>query len=141
MDPLTSQPSSQAEKTKKRRVLVIEDDPHTQLLLTKNLEFSGYEVLTACDGQEGVRVALERIPDLILLDLLLPRLDGWEVCRRLREPNSSVRTVPIMIVSIIGKDSMQPTQVMGPISFFNKPFQVQSLLGEIQRILGRAIGG
>lgn len=119
----------------KNRVLIVEDDPHTQLLICKNLEMSGYEVLTASDGEEGVRLALEKTPDLILLDLLLPRIDGWEVCRRLRDPGSSARNVPIMIVSIIGKDNMRPAQTIGAITFFNKPFQVHALLSEVGRIL------
>jgi len=119
----------------KGKVLIVEDDPHTQLLLSKNLEMSGYEVFTASDGEEGVRLALEKVPDLILLDLLLPRIDGWEVCKRLRDPNSAARDVPIMIVSIIGKDNMKPAQAMGPISFFNKPFQVNALLNEVGKIL------
>ena len=119
----------------KGKVLIVEDDPHTQLLLSKNLEMSGYEVFAASDGEEGVRLALEKVPDLILLDLLLPRMDGWEVCRRLRDPGSAAREVPIMIVSIIGKDNMRPAQTMGAITFFNKPFQVNALLNEVGRIL------
>ena len=129
--------SEPAAQIKKRRVLVIEDDEHTNLLLTKNLEISGYEVLSAFDGEEGVRLATEHLPEMILLDILLPKLDGWEVCRRLREPNTPTQEIPIMIVSIIGKGDMKPGPSMGPISFFNKPFQVKALLSEVSRILGR----
>jgi len=114
--------AKQMDQNKGRKVLIIEDDPHTQLLLTKNLELSGYEVSSASDGEEGVRVALKWAPDLILLDLL-------------RKPGSSSRDIPIMIVSIVGKDNMRPAQTMGAISFFNKPFQVHALLNEVQRIL------
>ena len=83
----------------------------------------------------GLRIALEQMPDLILLDLLLPHIDGWEVCRRLREPGSPLIRIPIIIVSVLATDALGSKSSMGPISLFNKPFEVQALLGEVQKII------
>ena len=66
------------------RVLTVEDEPDLRLILQDNLEFEGYEVLSAATGEEGLDIAMAKQPDLVLLDLLLPRMSGYEVCRRLR---------------------------------------------------------
>lgn len=123
---------------RRRKVLVIEDDKDTNLLFSDNLRGEDYEVFSVFDGEEGLKVAMEWRPDLILMDLLLPRIDGWEVCRRLREPSSPLIRTPIIIVSILAKDTMGSKRSMGPITIFNKPFEVKSLLSSVQQNLEHA---
>ena len=122
-----------------KRVLVIEDDEKTSLLLTDNLRQEGYEVIPVFDGETGVKAAMEQLPDIILLDLLLPKLDGWEVCRRLRQPGAATLSIPIIIVSVLAKDIASSTPPMGSISLFNKPFEVNALLTEVKRMIVQSV--
>ena len=81
--------------TRQLRVLVVEDNPHTRDILRLYLERSGYDLQTAADGRAGLQLAVDGKPDLVILDLMLPKLDGWAVCRSLRE----LSDVPILILS------------------------------------------
>ncbi len=78
------------------RVLTIEDEPEMQVILRDNLEDEGFEVLSAATGEEGLQLAMAKQPDLILLDLLLPRMSGYEACRRLRTEHF---TMPIIMLT------------------------------------------
>ena len=78
------------------RVLTVEDEPEMQVILRDNLEYEGFEVLSATTGEEGLQLAMATQPDLILLDLLLPRMSGYEVCRRLRTEHF---TMPIIMLT------------------------------------------
>ena len=118
---------------KKKKVLVIEDDQHINLLISDNLESAGYEVSSVFNGEEGVQRALYDIPDLIILDFLLPRMDGRYVCRRLRDAGSPARGIPIIIVSIMNKDMGLTDKGMGSITVMNKPFEVTVLLVEVKK--------
>ena len=79
-----------------KRILIIEDEQNIVDILAFNLQRDGYQTLEAMDGATGLELALERDPDLILLDLMLPRMDGFEVCRRLREAG---RTTPVIMLT------------------------------------------
>ena len=83
--------------TERKAILVVEDDPGIRLILRDALAAEGYQVMTAADGQEGLRQALESRPHLILLDVMLPFLDGFEVCRRLR---AGGLTSPVMMLTV-----------------------------------------
>ena len=122
-----------ASSAHKKKVLVIEDDEPTNMLLVENLLSDGYQAFSALSGTEGVKIAFEEKPDLILLDMLLPGMDGWEVCRRLREKTAPTHKVPIIIISIVAKDKI-PSGDMGPVIFFDKPFNINLLLTEINRL-------
>src|SRR5262245_22500621 len=80
------------------RVLVVEDEPDVAELLRFNLAREGYEVFQATNGADGLRQARELIPDLVLLDLMVPQLNGWEVCRRLKQ-DPATRAIPVIIVT------------------------------------------
>lgn len=123
------------EPAPKRRVLVVEDDEYTNLLLCENLRNEGFDVISVPDGEAGVKAAIEQLPDLIMLDIMLPRLDGWEVCRKLREAGMATRGIPIVIVSVLSKERPSATESMGPITLFNKPFEVNALLDEVKRVI------
>jgi DNA-binding response OmpR family regulator len=118
------------------RILVIEDDPAISRGLADNLRFESHDVLTAADGEEGYRLVRECVPDLIVLDLMLPRLSGYEVCRRIRTEGS---TVPILMLTarsdeadrILGLD-------LGADDYVTKPFSVGEVLARVRALLRRA---
>ena len=116
-------------------VLVAEDDPDILLLITLTLEGDGYEVVVARNGLEAYERALERAPHLILLDLMMPGMDGREVTRRLRaEP--STRDVPILIVTAFAEESRaRPALDAGADAYLKKPFSPRDLLARTASLL------
>ncbi len=119
----------------KPRILVVEDDPALTLGLKENLCYAGYEVITAADGREGLRLAMEWHPNLILLDLMLPVFSGYEVCRRLREQG---REIPVLMLSARQEefDKLHGFE-MGADDYVTKPFSIRELLARIRALLAR----
>lgn len=116
------------------RVLVIEDDEGIQKFLRRGLAYDGYDVDVASDGRTGLATARDNPPDLVVLDLMLPGIDGLEVCRRLRSGGD----VPIMILT--AKDSVNDRIVgldMGADDYMVKPFDLDELLARIRALLRR----
>src|ERR1700681_1906926 len=103
---LTTVSAAPAAVTPRTRVLVIEDERDLTDVLTYNLQREGYETLVAHDGQEGLRKAQTLLPDLILLDLMLPTMGGQEVCRELRA-GERTREIPIIIISAKAEETDQ----------------------------------
>lgn len=117
------------------RILVVEDDPAILRGLADNLKFESYEVLTAADGETGYRLASERKPDLIVLDLMLPRLSGYEVCRKLRA--GGVET-PILMLTARGEEADRVLGLdLGADDYVTKPFSIRELLARIRALLRR----
>ncbi len=117
-------------------VLAIEDDPAILRGLTDNLRFEGYEVITATDGETGYRLQAERRPDLILLDLMLPRMSGLEFCRKLR--SERIQTPVLMLTArseeadrVLGLD-------LGADDYMAKPFSVRELMARVRALLRRS---
>jgi two-component system, OmpR family, alkaline phosphatase synthesis response regulator PhoP len=116
-------------------VLIIEDDPSILLGLQKNLKFEGYDVLTASDGERGLELAIDRPPDLIILDIMLPKISGFEICKTLKKNNIQV---PIIILSakdqeidkIMGLD-------LGADDYVTKPFNIRELVARINAVMRR----
>ncbi len=121
----------------KSKVLIIEDDPDLSDVLAYNLRQAGYEVLTARDGAEGLRQARLVLPDIVLLDLMLPLVDGLEVCRRLR---SEPATSELLILMLTAK-SEETDQIvglsLGADDYVTKPFSVKVLLERIKALRRR----
>ena len=116
-------------------ILVVEDDPAILRGLADNLKFESYEVLTAADGETGYRLAKERKPDLIVLDLMLPRLSGYEVCRKLRA--DGVET-PILMLTARGEEADRVLGLdLGADDYVTKPFSIRELLARIRALLRR----
>ena len=112
------------------RVLIIEDDPSSVRLLQTYLADSGYRVSVASDGERGLQMAMADPPAAILLDVLLPRIDGWEVLRRLKsEP--SIRDVPVVIVTVV--DERNVGLALGAVDYFVKPIEREALLARLDR--------
>lgn len=121
------------------RVLVVEDDKAIMLGLEESLRFAGYEVLAATDGPSGLAKARSEKPDLILLDLMLPGMSGYEVCRELRDDG---HTEPIIMLTARQEefDKLHGFE-MGADDYVTKPFSVGVLLARIKAILRRSQGG
>lgn len=117
-------------------VLIIEDEPDMALGLRDNCEYEGYRVLVARDGEEGVRQATEAAPDIILLDIMLPRMSGLDVCRALRK--KGVET-PIIMLTAKGQELDKVVGLeVGADDYVTKPFSIQELLARIRAHLRRA---
>jgi DNA-binding response OmpR family regulator len=118
------------------RILVIEDDRTILRGLRDNLEYESYEVFTATDGEQGYRLLQERRPDLVILDLMIPKIDGYELCRRVR--GEGIRT-PILILTARSEEVDRVRGLdLGADDYVVKPFSVAELLARIRAILRRA---
>jgi DNA-binding response OmpR family regulator len=118
-----------------KKILVVEDDVALLNGLRDNLEYEGYEVLTATNGESGLALIRERKPDLILLDLILPKINGFEVCRRIRK--EGLRT-PVLMLTARGEEADRVRGFdVGADDYVTKPFSVPELLGRVRAILRR----
>jgi len=118
----------------KHRILVVDDEPAVSDLLAYNLRKANYEVLVAPDGQEALRLAREKSPDLILLDLMLPIVDGLDVCRELRKASD----VPIIMITARGEEIDRVIGLeLGADDYVTKPFSIRELMARIKAVLRR----
>lgn len=117
------------------RILIIEDEPDLALGLRNNLEYEGYEVLTAQEGEQGLNLACQERPDLILLDIMLPRLSGLDVCRQLR---SRGMQTPIIMLTARGQEIDKVIGLeIGADDYVTKPFSLRELLARVHVQLRR----
>jgi DNA-binding response OmpR family regulator len=118
------------------RILVVEDEPAILRGLVDNLKFEGHEVAAASDGVMGYQLARETRPDLLVLDLMMPRMSGYELCRKLRA--DGVRT-PILILSARGEEADRILGLdIGADDYMSKPFSVRELMARVRALLRRA---
>ena len=118
-----------------KRILIIEDDAAILRGLKDNLEYESYEVLTAVDGEEGYYLIKEKKPDLIILDLMLPKMNGYELCRKVR--NEGV-TTPILMLTARSEEMDRVHGLdLGADDYVTKPFSVPELLARIRAIIRR----
>jgi DNA-binding response OmpR family regulator len=117
------------------KILIVEDDPVLLRGLRDNLEACGYTVRAAKDGQQGFEALLREAPDLMLLDLMLPKLDGYEICRRARERQL---TLPIIMLTARGQeDDIVRGLELGADDYVTKPFSIRELLARVRAFLRR----
>lgn len=117
-----------------RKILIVEDDPAILHGLAHNLTYEGYQVLTARDGEEGLSLALERNPHLVILDVMLPGMNGFELLERLRR----ARKIPVLMLSAKGAEEDKVLGLdLGADDYVTKPFGVPEILARIKAILRR----
>lgn len=119
----------------RRRILLVEDDPKTRTTVALYLEREGYDVATAVDGVEALERAREREPHLVVLDLMLPRLDGLAVCRELRE---SGNPAIIMVTARSTEEDKLTGLDLGADDYVTKPFSPRELMARVRAVLRRA---
>ncbi len=116
------------------RILVIDDDPKITAMLQRALTYEGYRVETANDGCTGLNMARNNPPELLILDIMLPGLDGWEICQRFRKEN----LIPVLILSARDEvESKVKGLNLGADDYLGKPFALEELLARIQALLRR----
>ena len=116
-------------------ILIVEDDPTMLRGLKDNFEYQGYVVVTAEDGEEGLNAALNAKPDLIVLDIMLPKINGYEVCRLIRRENLSM---PIVMLTAKGEESDIVLGLnLGADDYVTKPFSIKELLARAEALLRR----
>lgn len=123
------------EEQNRPKILVVEDEPNMVVGLRDNFEFEGYEVITALDGVEGLQLALAESPDLVVLDVMMPRMSGLEVCKQLRAQRASI---PIIMLTARGQEVDKVVGLeLGADDYVTKPFSIRELLARVKAVLRR----
>ena len=120
-----------------KKILVIEDDPSTSRLVEYTLRHHGYQVITATNGLEGVKKAHSEVPDLVILDVMLPGMDGFEICRRLRaEPSTA--PVSILVFSARAQETDKDTAIKaGADDYLTKPASHAEIIARVERLIAK----
>lgn len=124
-----------AESKTTARILIVEDEPNMVAGLRDNFEFEGYQVLAARDGVEGLERALSDAPDLVILDVMMPRMSGLEVCKQLKAKRPSL---PIIMLTARGQEVDKVVGLeLGADDYVTKPFSIRELLARVKAVLRR----
>jgi DNA-binding response OmpR family regulator len=120
---------------KKTTILTADDDPQLLRLIARNLQLEDYDVLVASDGKQALEQIEQHAPDLVLLDVMMPKMDGFTVCQRVREFSA----IPIIIVTARGQDQDKVRGLdLGADDYLTKPFSIEELLARVRAVLRRA---
>ena len=119
------------------RVLVADDDPDILSLVAYRLERSGYEVLTAADGADALRLTLAHRPDLVVLDVMMPLIDGYGVTRAIRSHPPTERTPVLLLTARVQEADVAQGFAAGADDYIKKPFSPGELRARVQAVLGR----
>src|SRR6516225_8753272 len=117
------------------RILIVEDEPNMVAGLRDNFEYEGYEVLTASDGAEGLGRALNDAPDLVVLDVMMPKMSGLDVCKQLKAKRPSI---PVIMLTARGQEVDKVVGLeLGADDYVTKPFSIRELLARVKAVLRR----
>lgn len=117
------------------QILIVEDNPEIRSVLREFLESEGHTVVVAKTGEAGLEAVQEDRPDLILMDIMMPGIDGWELCGKIKS-DSRLKDIPVvMVTSKIGKKHMEQSMDCGALAHINKPFKLDQLLETINGFL------
>ena len=119
------------------KILLVDDEPNIQKLLKASLAARGYDVLVASDGEEALEVAQLECPDLVLLDLKIPRLSGWDVLTALKANEKLHKTQVIIMTGAANPSDEDKARSMGAVGCLAKPFTPDELMCEINLVLGK----
>ncbi|MEF9933711.1 MAG: response regulator transcription factor [Clostridium sp.] len=119
------------------KILIVDDEMHIIELLKYNLESNGYKVITAQNGKEAIKIATEKVPDLILLDIMLPEMDGFDVCKHINR-SKDTEHIPVIMLTAKGEelDKILGLEI-GADDYITKPFSVRELIARIKAVLRR----
>jgi DNA-binding response OmpR family regulator len=118
-------------------ILIADDDPDILALVSFRLRRAGYDIVEARNGEEAVQLALERRPDLVILDVMMPRVDGYEATRRLRQHEETSQTPVILLTARVQDVDVARGFEVGADDYVRKPFSPQELGDRVQAALGR----
>ena len=118
-----------------KKILLVDDEPDLVSLLKKRLEINNYEVISASDGMEALRKAKKEKPDLIILDLMLPKMDGYKLCRMLKFDEKYKRIPIIMLTARVQEEDKKLGKETGANAYITKPFKPDVLLAKIEELL------
>ena len=117
-----------------KKILIVDDEPEMVSLLSQFLGNAGYQIRTAADGQEALEKVSEASPDLLLMDIMLPKVDGWLVCQKLKA-DEKFKKIPIILISgILAGDSSADPSVEKCDYLMAKPFEMQNLLTKVREL-------
>ncbi len=120
------------------RILIAEDERDIRDLITFTLSFAGHQVTAASNGEEALQKALQIIPDLILMDVRMPRMTGYEACKRMKQENS-IKHIPVAFLSAKGQESEVQTGLeVGAVEYILKPFSPDQLTERVKQLLEQA---
>ncbi len=129
------------EPVEQKRILVADDEPHILRVVKDKLSNAGFTVLVATNGEEALQIALREKPDLILLDVMMPKMNGFDVCRKLRA-ESGFPSIPILLLTARGQEADKKMGIeAGATEYITKPFSPRELLQNVQNKLGAAASG
>src|SRR5438045_3142047 len=119
------------------RILIVEDEPNMVAGLRDNFEYEGYEVITAPDGVAGLERAIAEKPDLVILDVMMPRMSGLDVCKQLKAKRASV---PIIMLTARGQEVDKVVGLeLGADDYVTKPFSIRELLARVKAVIRRVL--
>ena len=129
-------PAARVKEKRVAKILIVEDEPNMVAGLRDNFEYEGYEVITAPDGVQGLARALAESPDIVLLDVMMPRMSGLDVCKQLKAKRPAV---PIIMLTARGQEVDKVVGLeLGADDYVTKPFSLRELLARVQALLRRA---
>jgi DNA-binding response OmpR family regulator len=123
-----------------KKILIIEDDPATQRLVDYSLKQEGYQVITASNGLDGIRKAIGLSPDLVILDIMLPGMDGFEICYRLKSEPATAQ-IPILMFSAKAQEIDKGTgKRVGADDYLTKPSAPSEIISHVEKLLAKRKG-
>jgi len=118
-----------------KKILVVDDEPHTMKMVVSRLKANGFDVITAENGVEGLEKAEKESPDLILLDILMPKMNGHETLSRLKE-SAETRSIPVIMFTAKGRvEDVERSSYAGAVDYIVKPFDPMVMLNKIKKAL------
>ena len=116
------------------KILIADDERHIRELLLTTLSDTGYEILTAKDGEEALNIAREEKPDLVLLDIIMPKMNGYSVCEKLKSDTGTKAITVVMLSALSGKTDREKGLMGGADDYIIKPFSPSALMDKLQEV-------
>ncbi len=121
-----------------KKILIVDDEERVRRLIETTLDIGDFQIFQAKDGEEALKIAQEEKPALILLDIMMPGMDGFEVCKRLKNNSETKSSYIIMLTAKGQKQDIEKGYTVGADDYFVKPFSPMELLNKIEKVLGES---